>query len=441
MSNLKRSESNRKLSSSKAIRSKHHERVRRNINPNEEKRRALRMKRLKIRRKQAIRNRIIAVFALLMLIYLSFRAVAGVIGFIEHSREMQRGSTETIATYESFPSPALGFDAPSIAGEAELQGEIEQDTASSDNASSATEGSDIKSESDGTGIGSDKQLLSGGRYIDIEKPMIAFTFDDGPDPELDMQLTAALEQVGGRGTFFVIGSRSQKYAEDLKAIHERGHEIANHSWSHDTGMSKRGEDYIREEFIKTDELLSSITGEMPRVYRLPGGIISDAIKRTLKKPMIYWSIDTEDWKFRRADAVIESMRGKVKDGDIVLMHALYPSTVEACKTIIPELSSQGYQFVTVSELIELRGKAVEGGSGKQYRCFPPLAESSRNSEMSNTTADAPAPAESDNSETVSGIGTEQPSMPDEIPHSYSDSPLNDGILVGPGAAPAAAAHI
>ena len=197
-----------------------------------------------------------------------------------------------------------------------------------------------------------------------------------------------LEKVNGRATFFVVGQRVEKFPEDIKNTVERGHEIGNHSYDHDIHLSSKGQDYIRNEFDKTDDAVEKAAGVRPALVRLPGGNISNDVKAVVKKPLIFWSIDTEDWRSRDAEKTQNSILSQVKDGDIVLMHALYLSTAQACKTVIPELHARGYQLVTVSELIHFRGQDVQGGNGVQYKSFPPVetaaAESSTASSVSET---------------------------------------------------------
>ena len=154
---------------------------------------------------------------------------------------------------------------------------------------------------------------------------------------------------------------------------ERGHEVGNHSYDHDIHLSKKGVDYIRNEFDKTDQAVQNASGVAPALVRLPGGNYTADVKTAVSKPLIFWSIDTEDWRSRDAEKTKQIVLSQVKDGDIVLMHALYLSTAEACKAIIPELTARGYQLVTVSEMIRFRGQDVAGGNGIQYKHFPPVA--------------------------------------------------------------------
>lgn len=218
-------------------------------------------------------------------------------------------------------------------------------------------------------------ILSNGRYLDATKPMIALTFDDGTKPEIEARLINILNQVDGRATFFLIGQNIVKHPEGLQALVNAGMEIGNHSFDHDLKLSKKGCSYIESEFSRTDEAIKKVSGFTPVLVRLPGGIISKDVSATLRQPIMYWSIDTKDWKTRDAASTRDAVLNHAQDGDIVLMHSLYASTATACEVIIPELSRRGFQLVTVSELIALRHADVSGGNGIQYHSFRPTADS------------------------------------------------------------------
>ena len=340
-----RAERQSKLSSGAKRRSSSGNRIPRSLT--EEERREYRRRKARIKkRREAVRNvRILFACVALVFMFLVFKAFAGIVHFIEKSRTEQKGAIETVV--ESSISEGLS----------EESGEGQE---------SASETAESASEDNGL-------VLSGGRYIDPGKPMVALTFDDGPDVQVDSILMDELEKVNGRSTFFVVGQRVEKFPEDIKNTVERGHEVGNHSYDHDIHLSKKGVDYIRNEFDKTDQAVQNASGVAPALVRLPGGNYTADVKTAVSKPLIFWSIDTEDWRSRDAEKTKQIVLSQVKDGDIVLMHALYLSTAEACKAIIPELTARGYQLVTVSEMIRFRGQDVAGGNGIQYKHFPPVA--------------------------------------------------------------------
>lgn len=343
----------------KSSRNAHSNIKRKRVLTEEEKRILMRRRARRKRQAEQKKARIIFALALVFCLFVVFQFFAMAFRFIEKSRKAQKEESVTVVESSVESSPA----------------------------ESTEESTEEESPSEGE-TNAEGMVFSGGRYIDPSKPMVALTFDDGPDVQVDGVLMDELEKVNGRATFFVVGQRVEKFPEDIKNTVERGHEIGNHSYDHDIHLSSKGQDYIRNEFDKTDDAVEKAAGVRPALVRLPGGNISNDVKAVVKKPLIFWSIDTEDWRSRDAEKTQNSILSQVKDGDIVLMHALYLSTAQACKTVIPELHARGYQLVTVSELIHFRGQNVQGGNGVQYKNFPPVetavAESSTASTVSET---------------------------------------------------------
>ena len=343
----------------KSSRNVHSNIKRKRVLTEEEKRILMRRRARRKRQAEQKKARIIFALVLVFCLFVVFQVFAMAFRFIEKSRKAQKEESVTVVESSVESSPA----------------------------ESTEESTEEESPSEGE-TNAEGMVFSGGRYIDPSKPMVALTFDDGPDVQVDGVLMDELEKVNGRATFFVVGQRVEKFPEDIKNTVERGHEIGNHSYDHDIHLSSKGQDYIRNEFDKTDDAVEKAAGVRPALVRLPGGNISNDVKAVVKKPLIFWSIDTEDWRSRDAEKTQNSILSQVKDGDIVLMHALYLSTAQACKTVIPELHARGYQLVTVSELIHFRGQDVQGGNGVQYKSFPPVetaaAESSTASTISET---------------------------------------------------------
>ena len=343
----------------KSSRNVHSNIKRKRVLTEEEKRILMRRRARRKRQAEQKKARIIFALVLVFCLFVVFQVFAMAFRFIEKSRKAQKEESVTVVESSVESSPA----------------------------ESTEESTEEESPSEGE-TNAEGMVFSGGRYIDPSKPMVALTFDDGPDVQVDGVLMDELEKVNGRSTFFVVGQRVEKFPEDIKNTVERGHEIGNHSYDHDIHLSSKGQDYIRNEFDKTDDAVEKAAGVRPALVRLPGGNISNDVKAVVKKPLIFWSIDTEDWRSRDAEKTQNSILSQVKDGDIVLMHALYLSTAQACKTVIPELHARGYQLVTVSELIHFRGQDVQGGNGVQYKSFPPIetaaAESSTASSVSET---------------------------------------------------------
>lgn len=219
----------------------------------------------------------------------------------------------------------------------------------------------------------DNRVFSNGRYLDPSRPMVALTYDDGPEPKVGNVIMDSLNSVDGRCTFFMVGNtvkRSEESIAEVKRMAEEGFEVANHSWAH-TYYNKLSQEELINDVLQCNEVIKEVSGVEPAVIRLPGGIITDAVRNSVKMPIISWSIDTLDWKTREATSTINAVLGEdvhIQDGDIVLMHELYVSTGEASKVIIQTLTNMGFQLVTVSELIQYRS----GGQiqpGVQYGHF------------------------------------------------------------------------
>ena len=202
--------------------------------------------------------------------------------------------------------------------------------------------------------------MSNGRVVDILKPMVAITFDDGPQTTSGGRILDTFAAYGQRATFFLVGDRIPSRAAEVQRMIAEGHEIGNHTYSHKI-LSKVGAETVRSQVVGCNEAVAAATGVTPAVMRLPGGGKNSTVLANVNMPVVLWNVDTEDWKYRNADHVINEVIGKVKDGDIVLMHELYGSTATAVETIVPALVSQGFQLVTVSELARFRGYELVPG--------------------------------------------------------------------------------
>lgn len=197
-----------------------------------------------------------------------------------------------------------------------------------------------------------------GRQIDPNKPMIALTFDDGPAVGT-ARILDALEANGQAATFFVVGSNARIYQETLARADELGCEIGNHTYNH-PNLTRCTVSEIQSEINSTNDYIRSATGHNATVMRPPYGANNETVRQTVGLPLILWSIDTRDWETRNTQSTINNVLNNVRDGDIILMHDIHASTVDAAVYLIPELVSRGYQLVTVSELAEYRGGLTAG---------------------------------------------------------------------------------
>lgn len=196
--------------------------------------------------------------------------------------------------------------------------------------------------------------------INPQKKMVALTYDDGPYTPVTNKILDTLEKNGGRATFFVVGSRVSEYSDCIKREAKLGCEIGNHTYNH-TSLTSVSPSKIVSEIENTNDKVAAITGVSPVIVRAPGGDVNSKVKANAGYPLINWSVDTLDWKYRNSSSVVSNIKSDVRDGSIVLMHDLYTSTGNASTEIIPWLVNNGYQLVTVSELMAVKGIDMKNG--------------------------------------------------------------------------------
>ena len=204
---------------------------------------------------------------------------------------------------------------------------------------------------------------------DPDRPMIALTFDDGPGPYTE-RLLDAFAASGGRASFFLVGRNIDAYPDTVRRAVAEGHELASHSWSHPQ-LTKLAQDELLRQLTATREKIMEVAGVDTRLVRPPYGSVNKTVKSVAAQQdlvLVTWSVDPRDWDSRNADKVYHAILNTVQDGAIILCHDIHESTVEAMERLIPELQRQGYQLVTVTELLTSQGAELE--TGKVYRERP-----------------------------------------------------------------------
>lgn len=199
------------------------------------------------------------------------------------------------------------------------------------------------------------------RDVDGNKPMVALTYDDGPSIYTDSILDT-FEEYDQRCTFFIVGDRISWNEDQTRREAELGCQQGNHTYGHNRLTDLNAEEMI-DKLKGTDDELIRVTGQPSTCLRPPEGRWNEELQSVCGCPIILWSVDSRDWESKNADKVCNAVIGKVKDGDIVLMHDLYKSTAEATKRIVPALIEEGFQLVTVEEmgLIKTGGVGLEDG--------------------------------------------------------------------------------
>lgn len=195
--------------------------------------------------------------------------------------------------------------------------------------------------------------------IDDGKKYVALTFDDGPG-KYTKELVDLLVKNNVKASFFMVGQNIKNYKSSVKYAYDNGMEICNHSQNHKNLKNLSKED-IEYEINSVDDMLEEIIGERARYYRSPGGNQNENVLNTISKPCILWNVDTRDWESRDTQKIISKTLKEVDDGDIILMHEIYKTTLDAVEPIIIKLKEKGYNFVTVTELYKIKGVPLENG--------------------------------------------------------------------------------
>jgi polysaccharide deacetylase family sporulation protein PdaB len=182
---------------------------------------------------------------------------------------------------------------------------------------------------------------------------IAVTFDSAwNDNDID-EIISVLKEKNCHSTFFVTGQWAEKYSDSLKKLFDAGHEIGSHSYSH-TLYSTLSKDEIISDMDKCDDAIKNVIGISPTLCRAPSGdYTNDSILAARERGMlcIQWDVDSLDWKELSESEMKERITDKIKPGSIILFHNGTKQTASALPSILDALSSEGYEFTTVSDLI------------------------------------------------------------------------------------------
>ncbi len=196
--------------------------------------------------------------------------------------------------------------------------------------------------------------------IDPSKPVVAFTFDDGPGQN-GPAIQELLKEAGAHATFFYIGQNmeSDSGRDEVLAAIENGFEVGNHSYGYGT-LDTRNEEALEEFVGETNAILTDITGYSSFLFRAPELAISSTMLNYIQAPFINCAVDSKDWDGATAEEVAANVTA-AKDGDIVLMHVNQKATLEALPDILAYYKENGIQIVSVSELYAIRNANLYPG--------------------------------------------------------------------------------
>ena len=199
-------------------------------------------------------------------------------------------------------------------------------------------------------------------------PMVALTFDDGPRRSTTGKLLEGLARRGVHATFFLVGEMAEGNDALIGDMAQQGHQIGVHTYEHVWLTDLSAADFERQ-VGPTRELIRARGGAGSYFLRPPYGGIDTGVEKRSGSPIILWSVDPEDWKDKDVERIVNHIVTNARDGDIILLHDIYKSSVEAALRVVDELHQRGFLFGTVEELAQHHHVELE--NGKVYRCFYP----------------------------------------------------------------------
>ncbi len=212
--------------------------------------------------------------------------------------------------------------------------------------------------------------------VNIKQPVVAMTFDDGPHPTLTPKLLDILKERNIKCTFFVIGKNAKAYPKIIQRMIAEGHEVANHTWTH-CSLTSRSDAQIRTELKQSEDALMAAANYRPQLIRPPYGAINTRIKQLMFSEFGYstimWSVDPQDWRRPGVSVVTSRLVNGAHPGAIMLAHDIHPPTIQAMPPMFDQLLAKGYQFVTVSQLLNMEKAGMP--VGVVVRPAVPVAES------------------------------------------------------------------
>lgn len=203
---------------------------------------------------------------------------------------------------------------------------------------------------------------------DVSRKKVAITFDDGPHNVYSKKIADELSKYGAHATFFVVGNRvdgsDYNGRQGIQYVIDGGHEIAIHAYTHEKYYNKCSDAEYKDELSKTLSAIKKVSPDATvNLMRPVGGAITDERVKTCQYSVIMWDVDSEDWKYKykssdteaerkeKVDIIVDNIMSQVREGSIVLMHDLYESTYDALVIVLEKLYAEGYEVVTVSELL------------------------------------------------------------------------------------------
>lgn len=184
----------------------------------------------------------------------------------------------------------------------------------------------------------------------IERKKVALTFDDGPSEKYTPILLEGLKKRGVRAAFFLVGENARENPKLVQQMIKDGHIVGNHTYTH-VQLNGMTVEQAMKEITDTNDVLKKITGQQVVYIRPPFGAFDEELDEKCDMIQVLWDVDPLDWKCQNCSTVVKRVVENVQENDIILLHDIYASSVEAALNIIDVLKEQGYEFVTLDELL------------------------------------------------------------------------------------------
>lgn len=207
--------------------------------------------------------------------------------------------------------------------------------------------------------------------VEREDPVISVSFDASWGGDKTMGILDLLDQYNAKATFYLVGIWVDKFPELVKEIHDRGHEIGNHSDTH-PHMTQISESQMRKELKDMSDKVEAITGERPKLFRPPYGDYNNQVVTVAREEgyeVVQWSVDSLDWKNRGVDDLVKRATSNVSKGDIILFHNDSQYILEALPTVLKSYADQGFTMIPCGEIL-LTGDTTIDVQGKQHPAAP-----------------------------------------------------------------------
>lgn len=197
------------------------------------------------------------------------------------------------------------------------------------------------------------ELIEGAKTLPLvvdNRKRVALTFDDGPHKSVTEEILNILDEFDAKATFFMLGKNVKEYPEIAKEVHNRGHIIGNHTWTHPV-LTKLSISEVQNEYNQTEEMIFNTIGEYTTIFRPPYGATNDKIKAVIPTLAVNWSLDTLDWKHRNAQTLLNIVKKSIHNNAVILMHDIHQPTADGLRAVLQYLQSEGYEFTTVDEVL------------------------------------------------------------------------------------------